>query len=124
MPPTSEAILFPGQGAQFPGMGKAWAEAFPAARAIFDQADEALGFSLSEATFQEEGDGIHRTDLAQPAILTTSVAILSVLVDQGLDPGPEPRGKRNAVLRGQAPPAYARRNLRLPSRRRAHTGPA
>ena len=86
MSPTSEAILFPGQGAQFPGMGKAWAEAFPAARGIFEQADEALGFSLSEAAFREEGDDIHRTDLAQPAILTTSVAILSVLIERGLDP--------------------------------------
>ena len=87
MPPTSEAILFPGQGAQFPGMGRDWAEAFPAARRVFEEADEALGFSLSEATWREEGEEIHRTDLAQPAILTTSVAILTVLKERGLDPG-------------------------------------
>ncbi len=86
MPPTSEAILFPGQGAQFPGMGRDWAEAFPRAREVFEEADEALGFALSEVVWSPEGDQVHRTDVAQPGILTTSAAILAVLVERGLEP--------------------------------------
>jgi [acyl-carrier-protein] S-malonyltransferase len=78
------AILLPGQGAQKPGMGRDWYEAFPTAKAIFDRADEVLEFPLSRTCF-EGGDDVHRTDVAQPAILTTSVAILSVLVERGLD---------------------------------------
>jgi len=80
----SEAILFPGQGAQSPGMGRDWAEAFPEARAVWERADEVLGFPLS-ATCWAEGDDVHRTDVAQPGILTTSVAILTVLEERGLD---------------------------------------
>lgn len=79
-----EAILFPGQGAQFPGMGRDWCEAFPAARKVFEEADEILGFSLSEACWAE-GDGVHKTDIAQPGILTTSVAVIAVLRERGLD---------------------------------------
>ena len=86
MPPTSEAILFPGQGAQYAGMGSAWASAHPAARAVFEQADEALGFALSELVWRTEGEDVNRTDIAQPAILTTSAAILAVLKERGLDP--------------------------------------
>ena len=86
MPPTSEAIVFPGQGAQYSGMGKAWADAFPVARAIFERADRILGFALSETMWQEGEETVSRTDVAQPAILTTSVAIVSVLTDRGLDP--------------------------------------
>jgi [acyl-carrier-protein] S-malonyltransferase len=80
----SEAILFPGQGAQFSGMGRDWCEAHPAARRVFERADEALGFALSEAVWAE-GDGIHRTDVAQPGILTTSAAVVEVLRERGLD---------------------------------------
>lgn len=80
----NEAILFPGQGAQFPGMGRAWCEAFPSAAKIFEQADRVLGFPLSDACWNQ-GDAVHRTDIAQPGILTTSVAIATVLVDRGLD---------------------------------------
>ncbi len=76
------AILLPGQGAQFSGMGQAWAEAFPSAKARFDRADETLGFSLSSACWNE-GDAVHRTDIAQPGIFVTSVAILSVLEEKG-----------------------------------------
>lgn len=80
----TESILFPGQGAQFPGMGRDWAEAFPAAAAVFAQADEALGFALTEQVWQE-GDAVHRTDVAQPGILATSAAVVTVLREQGLD---------------------------------------
>jgi [acyl-carrier-protein] S-malonyltransferase len=83
------AILFPGQGAQFPGMGRDWAQAFPASARVFAAADEVLGFSLSDACWNQ-GDAVHRTDLAQPGILTTSVAVIEVLRERGLDPGAAP----------------------------------
>jgi [acyl-carrier-protein] S-malonyltransferase len=85
----TEAIIFPGQGAQFAGMGKDWASARPAAKRIFEQADEALGFKLSDAIWAE-GDGVNRTDIAQPGILTTSVAIMTCLEEDGLDLGATP----------------------------------
>ena len=80
----SEAILFPGQGAQFPGMGRDWCETFPVAAETFQQADAALGFSLSDSIWNC-GDDVHRTDLAQPGILATSVAIVRTLVHHGLE---------------------------------------
>jgi len=80
----NEAILFPGQGAQFEGMGRAWCEAFPRARATFAEASAALGFSLEEACWSK-GEWVNRTDIAQPGILVTSVAIVRVLEERGLD---------------------------------------
>lgn len=80
----TDAIIFPGQGAQFEGMGKAWAERSPAAAGVFKEADAILGFSLSEACWSS-GDEIHRTDLAQPAIFTSSVASLAGLKEGGAD---------------------------------------
>ena len=81
---TDEAVLFPGQGAQFEGMGRDWSEGFPAAARTFDEASEVLGFSIAEACWNG-GDGVHRTDVAQPGILVTSAAIVNVLVERGLD---------------------------------------
>jgi [acyl-carrier-protein] S-malonyltransferase len=81
---TTPALLFPGQGAQAAGMGRDWAEAFPAAAAIFAQADRALGIPLTDMCWNR-GDEVNRTDVAQPGILTTSVAITTVLVERGLD---------------------------------------
>ncbi len=80
-----EAVLFPGQGAQFPGMGREWVEAFPSAARVFERAERALGFALREACWNE-GERVHRTDIAQPGILTTSAAILGVLIERGLEP--------------------------------------
>lgn len=80
-----EAVLFPGQGAQFPGMGKDWAAAFPGAARVFEQAERVLGFPLREAIW-DRGDEVHRTDVAQPGILTTSAAIMGVLVERGHSP--------------------------------------
>ena len=80
----SEALLFPGQGAQFPGMGRDFCERFPAARAVFARADEVLGFPLSKACW-DEGETVNRTDVAQPGIFTTSVAVIRVLEEGGLD---------------------------------------
>lgn len=79
-----EAILFPGQGAQFEGMGRDWCAAFPLAREIFESADRVLGFPLSEACWSR-GDEVNRTDVAQPGIFVTSVAIVRVLESRGLD---------------------------------------
>ena len=80
----SEAILFPGQGAQFAGMGRDFCERFDEARATFARADEVLGFALSTKCW-DEGDAVNRTDVAQPGIFTTSVAVIRVLESQGLD---------------------------------------
>ncbi len=80
----TEVVLFPGQGAQSPGMGRDFCEAFPAARAVFDRADDVLGFSLSDACF-EGGEEVNRTDVAQPGIFTTSVAVIRVLEERGFD---------------------------------------
>jgi [acyl-carrier-protein] S-malonyltransferase len=78
-----QAILFPGQGAQFAGMGRDFAERFPEARATFEEADRALGFALSDACWNQ-GEEVNRTDVAQPGIYTTSVAVVRVLEARGL----------------------------------------
>lgn len=83
------AILCPGQGAQFEGMGRDWCEAFPRARETFAEADAALGFALSEKCWSS-GEEVNRTDIAQPGIFTTTVAIVRVLRDAGLDPARAP----------------------------------
>jgi len=75
----TRAFLFPGQGSQHVGMGKALAEAFPVARAVFDEADAALGFALSRLCFEGPEAQLTLTAHAQPAILTTSIAALRVL---------------------------------------------
>lgn len=77
-------ILYPGQGAQFEGMGRDWADAFDVARQTFAEADEALGFSLTEKLWSS-GDEVNRTDIAQPGIYTVGVAITRVLRERGLD---------------------------------------
>lgn len=79
-----EAILLPGQGAQFEGMGQDWCEAHEIARETFEAADEILGFSLREKCWSS-GDEVNRTDIAQPGIFTTSVAILRALEQEGLE---------------------------------------
>ncbi|MCH6554533.1 MAG: ACP S-malonyltransferase [Acidobacteria bacterium] len=80
------AFIFPGQGSQRAGMGKELAEQFPAARAVFDQADQALGFPLSKLCFEGPEEDLKLTANTQPAILTTSVAAYRVLEEQGIAP--------------------------------------
>ena len=69
------AILFPGQGAQHVGMGRDIAEASRAAAEVFEQADQQLGIALSELCFNGPADRLNATDISQPAIFVTSVAI-------------------------------------------------
>jgi len=73
------AFLFPGQGAQFVGMGKDIAEQFPAARAIFEKADKIVGFDLAKICFEGPAEKLNTTTMSQPAIFTVSAAILEVL---------------------------------------------
>jgi len=80
------AFVFPGQGSQYPGMGKELAEKYPAARAVFDEADKALGFSISKLCFAGTEDELKLTANTQPAILTVSVAVQRVLAEKGLLP--------------------------------------
>src|SRR5438094_1702604 len=68
------AWLFPGQGSQRAGMGKALAERFPSARRVFDEANAALGFDLARLCFEGPDDELQRTVNAQPALLATSIA--------------------------------------------------
>lgn len=75
----STALLFPGQGSQKVGMGRALAASFAPARAVFEEADEALGFSISEICFEGPADRLMLTELGQPAILTCSIAALRAL---------------------------------------------
>lgn len=75
----SIALLFPGQGSQSVGMGRAFYDANPAARAVFEEADDALGFALSKLIFEGPEDQLKLTEHTQPAILTMSIAAWRVL---------------------------------------------
>jgi [acyl-carrier-protein] S-malonyltransferase len=76
---TKKALVFPGQGSQKPGMGKALAEAHAIAKETFDEADEALGYSISKICFEGPADELSLTYNGQPAILATSIAALRCL---------------------------------------------
>lgn len=80
------AFVFPGQGSQTVGMGMDAYEAQPESRAIFDAADEALGFSLSSLISQGPAESLNQTINTQPALLTTSMAYLEVLKRTGMTP--------------------------------------
>jgi [acyl-carrier-protein] S-malonyltransferase len=83
---TKLAFLFPGQGSQSVGMGRDLYDSFPTARAVFDEADAALGFPLSKLIFEGPEDQLKLTEHTQPAILTVSVAVQRVLAEKGITP--------------------------------------
>jgi [acyl-carrier-protein] S-malonyltransferase len=80
------ALLFPGQGSQAVGMGKELAGKYPVARRTFEEANEALGYKLSELCFEGPEERLKLTEITQPAILTASVAAWRVLQERGLKP--------------------------------------
>ncbi|WP_407493549.1 ACP S-malonyltransferase [Pseudooceanicola sp. MF1-13] len=80
----SRAFVFPGQGAQTIGMGKALADAYPAARAVFQEVDDALGESLSSLIWEGEQDTLTLTQNAQPALMATSLAAMRALEAEGV----------------------------------------
>lgn len=89
------AFVFPGQGSQSVGMGKAAYEASEGARRIFDEADAILGYPLSKICFEGPAEALDDTTVAQPAILTTSIALLAAFIEQAQaarPDGPQQRG--------------------------------
>ncbi|WP_415403282.1 ACP S-malonyltransferase [Tateyamaria sp. SN3-11] len=83
----SVAFVFPGQGAQTIGMGRDLALAYPAARAVFDEVDAALGEKLSDLIWEGDQDTLTLTQNAQPALMATSMAALRALEAEGLSMG-------------------------------------
>ncbi len=81
---TKTALLFPGQGSQRVGMGRDLFAREPIAKAVYEEADDALGFALSGICFDGPEDTLTLTANAQPAILTTSIAVMRVLLARGL----------------------------------------
>jgi [acyl-carrier-protein] S-malonyltransferase len=83
---SKTAFVFPGQASQYPGMGKELADKYPVARAVFDEADKALGFSISQMCFAGSEEDLKQTANTQPAILTCSVATYRILEEKRITP--------------------------------------
>jgi [acyl-carrier-protein] S-malonyltransferase len=79
---SKKAIIFSGQGAQFVGMGKDLADAFPACKALYDKADEVLGYELSKICFEGPAEELTKSNHAQPAIFVTSIACYTALKEK------------------------------------------
>ena len=80
------AFCFPGQGSQDVGMGRAIAEEFPAAKAVFDEASEAVGFDVARLCFEGPIEELTRTEMQQPALVATSIACLRAVESVGITP--------------------------------------
>ena len=83
----SRAFVFPGQGAQTIGMGRDLAGAYPAARAVFDEVDEALGEPLSRLIWEGDIETLTLTENAQPALMAMSMAVMRALDTEGVTMG-------------------------------------
>ena len=83
----ARAFVFPGQGAQTIGMGKAFADAYPAAKSVFEEVDDALGESLSGLIWDGDIETLTLTQNAQPALMATSMAALAALKSEGVEVG-------------------------------------
>lgn len=83
----TKAFIFPGQGAQTIGMGQALAESYPAAQAVFDEVDDALGEALSKLIWEGDQDELTLTQNAQPALMATSLAAMRALEAEGVNIG-------------------------------------
>lgn len=77
------AYIFPGQGSQYPGMGKNLVENFPVAKLLFEEADDAMRFSISKLCFEGSTEDLQLTENTQPAILTTSAAVFRTMQSEG-----------------------------------------
>jgi [acyl-carrier-protein] S-malonyltransferase len=80
------AFIFPGQGAQYVGMGKEIADSYKSASDIFDAATEALGFDVKEMIFNSDDETLKITENTQPTIVTTSIACMQPLLEKGIKP--------------------------------------
>ena len=80
------AFIFPGQGSQYPGMGKEFFDNYTEAKDIFDEADNALGFPISQLCFNGPKEALSLTENTQPAILTVSIAAFEVIKKNGITP--------------------------------------
>ena len=80
------AFIFPGQGAQYVGMGMQIAKEFASADGIFNQASETLGFDIKKMVFEGDAETLKITENTQPAILTTSIACMRPLIESGVTP--------------------------------------
>src|SRR6185295_1910653 len=122
------AFLFPGQGSQFAGMGKSLADEFPEAARVFQEADDALGFSLSRLCFEGREDQLKLTENTQPALLAVSMAAFAVLTAKGIVPdyvAGHSLGEYSAlVAAGSLPFADALRLVRKRGQYMQHAVPA
>jgi [acyl-carrier-protein] S-malonyltransferase len=112
----STALLFPGQGSQRVGMGRDLALRFELARRTYEEADDALGFSISKLCFEGPEDDLTLTQHSQPAILATSMAVFRVLAERGLEfaraPSRDEWGSERSEDRGSAHEEAAERGAR------------
>lgn len=80
------AFVFPGQGAQYVGMGQELVEKYPVAKKVFEQASDAMGYDMEELCFNSSAEILKQTENTQPSILTTSIACYEVLKSHGIQP--------------------------------------